>query len=85
MALSAAHVPAAHPLVATSQPFTVRQVARALMRDFPGWLCWYGTATGAWWTLPPPNWRHRSLIEAATPEELANRIREICAPTRSVA
>ena len=37
-----------HPsLVAKSQPLTIHQAARALMRDFPDWLCWYGTVTEA--------------------------------------
>jgi hypothetical protein len=53
--------------------------ARSLMWDFPGWLCWYGTATGAWWAMPPPAFWYPLLLEAATPDELANRIRAVWA------
>jgi hypothetical protein len=55
----------------------VGRTARLLMREFPGWLCWYGTATHAWWALTPPDCWCPCLIEAATPAELALRIHEI--------
>jgi hypothetical protein len=61
------------------------EMARRLMRDFPGWLCWYGTFTRAWWTLPPPNSWYPTLIEAATPDLLAARIHEITAAATRVA
>jgi hypothetical protein len=61
------------------------EMARRLMRDFPGWLCWYGTATRVWWSVPPPNCWYPSLIEASTPAELATRINEVCAATTLVA
>ncbi len=55
------------------------QTARSLMRNFPGWVCWYGLATRAWWGLPPPAYRYPALIEAATAGELALRIRQMSA------
>jgi hypothetical protein len=55
------------------------------MRHFPGWLCWYGMATHAWWTLPPPEYRHPGLVDAATAELLAHRIHEIRAAARRTA
>jgi hypothetical protein len=61
------------------------ETARSLMRHFPGWLCWYGAATRAWWTLPPPDAWYPSLIEAPTPEQLAVRIRDVCAAGKRVA
>jgi hypothetical protein len=64
-----------------SPPTTAEQTARLLMANFPGWLCWYGTATQTWWTAPPPNCWYSSLIEAPTPAELAARIHEISATT----
>ncbi|HEY7485688.1 MAG TPA: hypothetical protein VH912_14585 [Streptosporangiaceae bacterium] len=56
-----------------------------LMRDFPGWPCWYGSATGAWWALPPPNCGYPRLVEAATPAQLAHRIHQIQATDRRIA
>jgi hypothetical protein len=50
---------------------------RSLRRNFPAWVCWYGAATRRWWGMPPPAYRHPALIEAATAEELALRIRHL--------
>lgn len=51
---------------------------RALTLRFPGWLLWYGTATGCWWALPPAHCRERvGLVEADTAAGLAVRIRWI--------
>lgn len=52
---------------------------RLLTRAFPGWRCWFGSATGRWWALPPPGSWPQSLVEALTPEELAVRIRRLSA------
>jgi hypothetical protein len=79
------HRRTAHLAVTKLPQPTVDQAARSLMRHFPGWLCWYGTATRAWWTLPPPDCRHPRLIEAATAELLAHRIHEFRAAARRVA
>jgi hypothetical protein len=68
-----------------SPPTTAGETARLLMRNFPGWLCWYGDATRTWWTAPPLGCWYPSLIEALTPAELAARIHEICAAARRVA
>jgi len=40
---------------------------RELMGRFPGWLIWYGRATGVWWAYGGG----RGLVEAATAEGLA--------------
>ncbi|HEY7487611.1 MAG TPA: hypothetical protein VH912_24360 [Streptosporangiaceae bacterium] len=58
------------------------ETARRLKQDFSGWQCWYGAATRAWWTLPPPDCWYPSLIEAATPEELAARISAVATAGR---
>jgi hypothetical protein len=62
-----------------------RRSVRSLRQTFPSWLCWYGTATGSWWGMPPPAYRSRGLIEAATAEDLALRIRKLPAPEPLVA
>ena len=86
MALSTTHGPtAAHLAVSRPPQPTAAQTARSLMRHFPGWLCWYGMATHAWWTLPPPEYRHPGLVDAATAELLAHRIHEIRAAARRTA
>jgi hypothetical protein len=56
--------------------------ARSLWQTFPGWVCWYGRATRRWWGMPPPAYRYPVLIEAATAEELALRIRRM--PTAEI-
>ena len=53
------------------------EIARLLMLNFPGWRCWFGSMTEAWWSLPPPGSPYRALIEAQSPRDLAARIREI--------
>ena len=67
------------------QPTSVGRVARSLMRDFPGWLCWYGRATHVWWGMPPRGYGDRALIEAATPDELAARVHQIRAVNPHIA
>lgn len=67
------------------QPMSVGRVARSLMRDFPGWLCWYGRATRVWWGIPPLGSGYRAMIEAATPDELATRLHQIRAANRHLA
>jgi hypothetical protein len=52
---------------------------RSLRQIFPAWVCWYGAGTRRWWGLPPARHRHSGLIEAATAEELAQRIRQASA------
>ena len=56
------------------------RTTRALRRHLPGWVCWYGTATMRWWGMPPPGYRRTGLVEAATAEELALRIRQPSSP-----
>jgi hypothetical protein len=85
MALSVTHGRTAHLAVTKLPQPTVAQTACSLMRHFPGWLCWYGSATRAWWTLPPPDCRYARLVEAATAEQLAHRIHQIRAAARRVA
>ncbi|HEU5155667.1 MAG TPA: hypothetical protein VFU43_01625 [Streptosporangiaceae bacterium] len=60
------------------------RVARSLMRDCPGWLCWYGRATRVWWGMPPSGYWYPWLIEAATPDELADRVRQIRAADQHI-
>jgi hypothetical protein len=50
---------------------------RSLGQIFPAWVCWYGGTTRSWWAMPPPAYRYPGLIEAPTPEELAQRIRRL--------
>jgi hypothetical protein len=57
------------------------EIARLLMLNFPGWRCWYGSMTEAWWSLPPPGHPHDALIEAPTPHELVLRIRDVQTPS----
>jgi hypothetical protein len=45
-----------------------------LMRRFAGWMPWYGAVTGRWWAMPPPGYVPQSLVDAATPDELAEAI-----------
>jgi hypothetical protein len=59
------------------QPMSAGRAAWLLMRDFPGWLCWYGRATRVWWGMPPLGCGDRALIEAATPDDLATRVHQI--------
>jgi anti-sigma regulatory factor (Ser/Thr protein kinase) len=47
-----------------------KEKAREMARRFPGRLVWRGRATGSWWSYGPEG----RLIEAATAEELAQRI-----------
>ncbi|MEV5411155.1 hypothetical protein AB0K60_20235 [Thermopolyspora sp. NPDC052614] len=45
---------------------------------FQDWIVWYGRSTGRWWALPPTwCWYARGLVEAGSPEELADRIRQV--------
>lgn len=67
------------------QPVSAGHAAQSLMRDFPGWLCWYGRATCVWWGLPPRSHGYRALIEAATPDELAARVHQIRMANRHIA
>jgi hypothetical protein len=67
------------------QSMSVGRVAWSLMRDFPGWLCWYGRATRVWWGMPPSNSGYRALIEAATPDELAARVHQMRAFNQHIA
>jgi hypothetical protein len=67
------------------QPIAAGPAARLLIRDFPGWLCWYGGATRSWWGLPPAGCWYPALIEAATPDELAARVHQIRAADRHIA
>lgn len=53
------------------------EIARLLILNFPGWRCWFGSMTQAWWSLPPPGYPHEALIEARNPQELAVRMRDI--------
>jgi hypothetical protein len=53
------------------------EIARILMLNFPGWRCWFGSMTEAWWSLPPPGHAYKSLIEAPTPHELVIRMRDV--------
>ena len=96
MASSESHRLASHTRTTNEQVSAVRaetmpqqpavgRTARSLMRDFPGWLCWYGRATHLWWGLPPQGYGNRALIEAATPDELAARVHQIRAPNRHIA
>jgi hypothetical protein len=48
--------------------------ARAIMRAFPGWRCFYGPKTRKWWGVPPPRHPVQVLFEADTPDELAAHI-----------
>ena len=50
-----------------------QETAKALMRRFPGWRVWHGQSTGTWWAMSPPGGPRR-LVEAPTPEELADQI-----------
>jgi two-component sensor histidine kinase len=54
--------------------------ARELVRRFPGRLIWRGKSTGSWWTYGPEG----RLIEAATAEELAQRISGTLLPAQRV-
>ena len=78
------HLPAFHPET-RPQPMSPGRAARSLMREFPGWLCWYGRATRVWWGMPPSGYGHRALIEAATPDELAARVDQMRAFDRHIA
>src|ERR671915_143272 len=57
--------------------FDVGRAVRSLRQNFPAWVCWYGAATRRWWGMPPPAHWYPALIEAATSEELALRIRRL--------
>jgi anti-sigma regulatory factor (Ser/Thr protein kinase) len=50
--------------------------ARELMRRFPGWSAWRGSATGSWWAMGPG----RLLVECADPMALAARIAALVPP-----
>lgn len=50
------------------------EIARRLMRRFPGWRAWYGEQTGGWWAMPPARLRLVRLLSSATPEDLAAQI-----------
>lgn len=58
---------------------------RSLRQIFPAWVCWYGTGTRRWWGLPPAVHRYSGLIEAASAEELAQRIQQACTAGHRVA
>jgi hypothetical protein len=58
-------------------PADAGRSVRSLRRNFPGWVCWYGAATRRWWGMPPPAYRYPALVEAATAEDLALRIRHV--------
>jgi hypothetical protein len=58
---------------------------RSLRQVFPAWVCWYGAGTRRWWGLPPAAHRSRGLIEAATAEELAQRIQQVSTTEHRVA
>jgi hypothetical protein len=54
-------------------PEAVTAARAALQRQFPGVVVWYGRATSRWWAFVPiGEWGH--LIEATTPEQLAQQI-----------
>lgn len=53
------------------------RIRRELETTFPGVRAWLGEYTGRWWALV----RDR-LVEAATPHQLADRIREVLAARR---
>jgi hypothetical protein len=55
---------------------------RSLRQIFPAWVCWYGAGTRSWWALPPTVHRYPGLVEAATAEELAQRIQQVSAAER---
>src|SRR5688500_10577386 len=51
------------------------QIRRRLEQMFPGVTAWFGEYTGQWWAMV--GWR---LLEAATPDQLAEKIRAARAP-----
>lgn len=55
-----------------------------LRQHVPAWVCWYGAATRRWWGMPPRAHWHLMLIDAATADELALRIRQMSATERRV-
>jgi hypothetical protein len=59
-------------------PSDIDAAVAALQRRFPGVVVWYGRTTARWWALLPREERGH-LIEARTPEGLAQAI----AATRS--
>jgi hypothetical protein len=56
-----------------------------VMRRFAGWMPWYGATTGRWWAMPPPGFVPQSLVDAATPGELAVAIGTACPYDRTAA
>ncbi len=63
-----------NPLPAPSPQVRAQAIAE-LRHYFPGVLTWYGEKTNIWWAMLPVG-RAGSLIEAATPQDLAVRIRQ---------
>jgi hypothetical protein len=60
------------------------EIARLVMLSFPGWRCWFGSMTEAWWSLPPPEHEYKSLIEAPTAQELVVRMRDLHRPSTEI-
>lgn len=59
-------------------PDTRSHIAPAL--TYPGWLIWYGPATGRWWALPPRHLPIQRLFEGASVDDLAGIIHAIETP-----
>lgn len=60
----------AEPTLASPPEEIRRTRLRHLQNQFPGVRVWYGAATGSWWAL-----HGGELVEASTPEGLAEQIR----------
>jgi hypothetical protein len=54
-------------------PSDIDAAVAALQRRFPGVVVWYGRTTARWWALLPREERGY-LVEAKTPEQLAQAI-----------
>jgi hypothetical protein len=60
-----------------------KETARCLMGELPGWLCWYGTFTHAWWALPPPRGARTARRGVAAPGRGIHRDESPTKPIRA--
>ncbi|GLZ12389.1 hypothetical protein Acsp04_26240 [Actinomadura sp. NBRC 104425] len=62
------------PRVVPPEGVDAGPVVRAIQREYPGVLAWYGMATGSWWAFVPLGQGAR-LVEAIDPDELREALR----------
>nr|BFE31752.1 hypothetical protein GCM10010200_040030 [Actinomadura rugatobispora] len=60
--------------------FEVGRIVVLLERRFPGARVWWGARTGSWWAVAADRHGRDSLVEAASPAEMARRLEIVRGP-----